>query len=710
MTVKLALAGNPNCGKTTMFNDLTGSSQYVGNWPGVTVEKKEGTLRGHDAVIQDLPGIYSLSPYTLEERISRTYLVNDKPDAIINIVDASNLERNLFLTTQLAELGLPMVVALNMMDVVRKNGDRIDTAKLSAALGVPVVETSALKGEGSMAAAEAAIRAAQEGKAGEAPHIFQGEVEHAIAHIEESIENLVPGNALRWYAVKLFERDSQALAALDLSDELRAHIEEHIKDCENALDDDAESIITNQRYAAIARLVESCAVKADRSGGTTSDKIDRVVTSRLLGLPIFALVMWGVYYLAITTVGTWMTDYTNDVIVGEWAQGGMDAWLESMAVAPWLRGLIVEGIVGGVGAVIGFVPQMIVLFFMLAILEDCGYMARVAFIMDRVFRRFGLSGKSFIPMLIASGCGVPGIMASRTIENERDRRMTIMTTTFIPCGAKMPIIALIAGAIFPGQSWVAPSAYFLGVAAVIVSGIILKKTRPFRGDPASFVMELPAYHFPAAGNVLRSTWERGWSFIKRAGSIILLSAVFIWFASNFAIENGSLVMVESIDASMLAALGGKIAPLFAPLGFGNWPSVVATVMGLVAKEEVVAVFGVLYGVAGDAMELVDAGEFESLAPIAKHFTQLSAFSFMAFNLLCAPCFAAIGAIRREMNNGKWTLFAAFYMCAFAYYVAFMIYQIGLWASGTGFTALTGTACAMAALMIGALLWPQRERS
>ena len=708
MTVKLALAGNPNCGKTTMFNDLTGSSQYVGNWPGVTVEKKEGTLRGHDAVIQDLPGIYSLSPYTLEERISRTYLVNDKPDAIINIVDASNLERNLFLTTQLAELGLPMVVALNMMDVVRRNGDRIDTAKLSAALGVPVVETSALKGEGSMAAAEAAIRAAQEGKAGEAPHIIQGEVEHAIAHIEESIENLVPGNALRWYAVKLFERDSQALAALDLSDELRAHIEEHIKDCENALDDDAESIITNQRYAAIARLVESCAVKADRSGGTTSDKIDRVVTSRLLGLPIFALVMWGVYYLAITTVGTWMTDYTNDVIVGEWAQGGMDAWLESMAVAPWLRGLIVEGIVGGVGAVIGFVPQMIVLFFMLAILEDCGYMARVAFIMDRVFRRFGLSGKSFIPMLIASGCGVPGIMASRTIENERDRRMTIMTTTFIPCGAKMPIIALIAGAIFPGQSWVAPSAYFLGVAAVIVSGIILKKTRPFRGDPASFVMELPAYHFPAAGNVLRSTWERGWSFIKRAGSIILLSAVFIWFASNFAIENGSLVMVESIDASMLAALGGKIAPLFAPLGFGNWPSVVATVMGLVAKEEVVAVFGVLYGVAGDAMELVDAGEFESLAPIAKHFTQLSAFSFMAFNLLCAPCFAAIGAIRREMNNGKWTLFAFFYMCAFAYYVAFMIYQIGLWATGAGFTALTGTACFMAALMIGALLWPHKE--
>ncbi len=708
MTVKLALAGNPNCGKTTMFNDLTGSSQYVGNWPGVTVEKKEGTLRGHDAVIQDLPGIYSLSPYTLEERITRTYLVNDKPDAIINIVDASNLERNLYLTTQLTELGLPMVVALNMIDVVRKNGDRIDTAKLSAELGVPVIETSALKGEGSMAVAEAAIRAAQEGTNGEAPHVFQGEVEHTIAHIEESIEDRVPKAALRWYAVKLFERDAQVRETLALPDDLWAHIDSHIKDCENALDDDAESIVTNQRYAAIAKVMERCVVKADRSGGTTSDKIDRIVTNRVLGLPIFALVMWGVYYIAITTVGTWMTDYTNDVIVGEWAQGGIGAWLESLSVAPWMQGLIVDGIVGGVGAVIGFVPQMIVLFFMLAILEDVGYMARVAFIMDRVFRRFGLSGKSFIPMLIASGCGVPGIMASRTIENERDRRMTIMTTTFIPCGAKMPIIALIAGAIFPGQSWVAPSAYFLGVAAVIVSGIILKKTRPFRGDPAPFVMELPAYHVPSATNVLRSTWERGWSFIKRAGSIILLSAILIWFASNFAIENGSLVMVESIDASMLAALGSKIAPLFAPLGFGNWPSVVATVMGLVAKEEVVAVFGVLYGVAGDAMELVEGGEFDKLAPIATHFTALSAFSFMAFNLLCAPCFAAVGAIRREMNNGGWTCFAVFYMCAFAYYVAFMIYQLGLWATGAGFTAFTGTAWAMAALMLGALLWPQRS--
>lgn len=708
MTVKLALAGNPNCGKTTMFNDLTGSNQYVGNWPGVTVEKKEGRLRGHDAIIQDLPGIYSLSPYTLEERITRTYLVNDKPDAIINIVDASNLERNLYLSTQLAELGLPMVMALNMMDVVRAQGDRIDTAKLSAELGFPVLETAAVKGEGSLAAAEAAIAAAASHKPSEAPHIFQGEVEHAIAHIEESIQDLVPTAALRWYAVKLFERDEQVKKALNLPDDLWAHIEAHIADCENALDDDAESIITNQRYAAIARVMDRCVVKADRSGGTVSDKIDRVVTNRVLGLPIFALIMWGVYYVAVTTVGTWVTDYTNDVIFGEWVQGGMSAWLEGLNVAPWLSGLIVDGIVGGVGAVIGFVPQMFVLFFMLAILEDCGYMARVAFIMDRVFRRFGLSGKSFIPMLIASGCGVPGIMASRTIENERDRRMTIMTTTFIPCGAKMPIIALIAGAIFPGQSWVAPAAYFLGVASVIVSGIILKKTRPFTGEPAPFVMELPSYHVPSANNVLHSTWERGWSFIKRAGSVILLSSILIWFASNFAFANGGLVMVESIDASMLAVLGSVIAPLFAPLGFGTWPSAVATIMGLVAKEEVVAVFGVLYGVAGDAMEMVDAGQFESLAPIASHFTQLSAFAFMAFNLLCAPCFAAVGAIRREMNNGAWTMFAFCYMCVFAYFVSFVIYQLGLWATGAGFTAFTGAACALVALLIAGLVWPHKE--
>ena len=710
MTLKIALAGNPNCGKTTMFNDLTGSAQYVGNWPGVTVEKKEGRLRGHDAVIQDLPGIYSLSPYSLEEQITRVYLVNDKPDAIINIIDAGNLERNLYLTTQLAELGVPMVIALNMMDVVRARGDRIDTAKLASSLGFPVVETSAVNGEGSLAAAEAALKAAAEHEIREAPHVFSGEVEHAIAHIEESIEDRVPREALRWYAVKLFERDERVRSALALPDDLWAHIEDHIRDCERALDDEADSIIINERYNSISRLMERCVVKADRSGGTASDRIDRVVTSRLLGLPIFALVMWGVYYLAITTVGTWVTDYTNDVIVGEWAQGGLSAWLESMAVAPWMRGLIVDGIVGGVGAVIGFAPQMFVLFFMLSILEDVGYMSRVAFMMDRVFRRFGLSGKSFIPMLVASGCGVPGIMASRTIENERDRRMTIMTTTFIPCGAKMPIIALIAGSIFPGQSWVAPSAYFLGVAAVIVSGLLLKKTRPFRGNVSPFVMELPPYHVPSATNVLRGTWERGWSFVKRAGSIILLSSVLIWFASNFTFEGGVPVMVEGIDRSMLASLGGFIAPLFAPLGFGNWPSAVATIMGLAAKEEVVAVFGVLYGVAGDAMELVEGGQFENLAPIARHFTPLSAFSFMAFNLLCAPCVAAVGAIRREMNHGGWTCFAVFWMCAFAYYTSFMIFQIGSWAAGGAFTSLTAAAFACLALLIAALLWPQKERA
>ena len=709
MTVKIALAGNPNCGKTTMFNALTGSSQYVGNWPGVTVEKKEGRLKGSDAIIQDLPGIYSLSPYTLEERITRTYLVNDKPDAILNIVDATNLERNLYLTTQLAELGTPMVMALNMIDIVRKNGDKIDMKKLGDAIGCVVIETSALKVEGIFEAAQAAIKAAETRKGIEPLHVFQGVPEHAIAHVEESIQDYVPKETLRWYAVKLFERDKHIQEALNLPEEVMEHIEGHIKECEEEMDDDAESIIINQRYAYIARLMETCYVKKEHEGGTTSDKIDRIVTNRVLGLPIFALVMYGVYYIAITTVGSWVTDYTNDVIVGEWAQGNLAALLERFSVAPWMEGLIVDGIVGGVGAVIGFVPQMIVLFFMLAILEDVGYMARVAFIMDRIFRRFGLSGKSFIPMLIASGCGVPAVMASRTIENERDRRMTVMTTTFIPCGAKMPIIALIAGSLFPEQSWLAPAAYFLGVASVIVSGIILKKSRPFQGDPAPFVMELPTYHFPAAVNVFRSTWERGSSFIKRAGSIILLSSILIWFTSSFNFVEGGLQMVEEMNESMLATIGNTVAPIFAPLGFGTWPSVVATVMGLVAKEEVVAVFGVLYGVAGDAMELVEEGEFEGLAPIAAHFTQLSAFAFMAFNLLCAPCFAAVGAIRREMNNGKWTLFAVAWMCGYAYYVAFMIYQIGLWLTGAGqFGVLTGIACAMLALMIILLVMPAKN--
>lgn len=711
MTIKLALAGNPNCGKTTMFNDLTGSAQYVGNWPGVTVEKKEGKLKQHDdVVIQDLPGIYSLSPYTLEERITRTYLVNEKPDAIIDIVDTSNLERNLYLTTQLLELGIPMVLALNMIDIVRRNGDTIDMNKLSKGLGCAVVETSAVKGEGSAKAAETAIAAATKNGV-HVPSFFEGSVEHAIAHIEESIQSLVPAGTTRWYAVKLFERDPQVRKDLNLSAELLDHIEKHILDCENELEDDSESIITNQRYAFISRLLSTCYKKTEQKGGTISDKIDRIITNRLLGLPIFALIMYGVYWLSVgpDAWGTAATDFVNDVVVAEWCQGYAANFLESIGVAPWLEGLINDGIVGGVGAVLGFLPQMLTFFLLLSCLEDCGYMARVAFIMDRVFRRFGLSGKSFIPMLIATGCAVPGVLASRTIEQERDRRMTILTTGFVPCSAKMPIIALIAGAIFPGETWVAPSAYFIGVAAVIVTGIILKKTRLFAGDPAPFVMELPAYHLPSVTNVLRSTWERGSSFVKRAGSIILLSAILIWFASSFDFVNGGLVMVDDIDASMLAALGSRIAPFFAPLGFGTWPSVVATIMGLVAKEEVVAVFGVLYGVSGDAMEMVEEGQFGGLAPIAQHFTHLSAFSFMTFNLLCAPCFAAMGAVRREMNSGKWTVFTLIYMCALAYYVSFMIYQIALWATGAAaFNILTGTAVAMAALMAFLIVKPSKN--
>lgn len=710
MTLKIALAGNPNCGKTTMFNDLTGSAQYVGNWPGVTVEKKEGRLKGHqDVVIQDLPGIYSLSPYTLEEVLARGYLVNEKPDAIINIVDGTNLERNLYLSTQLAELGCPMVMALNMIDVVRKNGDKIDLKKLGEALGCKVMETSALKGEGSLAVAEAAIECAQSHQAIEPPPVFSGSVEHTIAHIEESIQDRVPQQTLRWHAIKLFERDKKVEAELNLPAELLAHLNEHIATCEKELDDDAESIITNQRYAYICKVMEQSVVKKVRSGGTPSDKIDRVVTNRLLGLPIFALVMFCVYYVSITTVGAAATDYTNDVIFGEWIQGGLAGWLEGTGVAEWMRGLLVDGVVGGVGAVLGFVPQMIVLFLMLATLEDCGYMARVAFIMDRIFRRFGLSGKSFIPMLIGSGCSVPGIMASRTIENERDRRMTIMTTSFIPCGAKMPIVALIAGALFDGAGWVAPAAYFIGVAAVIVSGVILKKSPLFAGDPAPFVMELPAYHVPSLGNVLRSTWERASSFIKRAGTVILLASILIWFASNFGIVEGSLAMVEEMDTSVLAVAGNWLVPLFRPLGFGTWQSAVASVMGLVAKEEVVSVFGVLYGVAGDAGAMVEEGAFEGLAPIASHFTQLSAFSFLIFNLLCAPCFAAMGAIKREMNNGAWTLFAIFYLCAFAYAVSFTVYQIGLVLSGAAaFSVLTGVALAILAVALWLLFAPQRH--
>ena len=673
------------------------------------MEKKEGRYRrDRDVLIQDLPGIYSLSPYSLEEVIARNYLIEEQPDVILNVVDGTNLERNLYLTTQLLELGLPVVVALNMIDLVRKNGDRIDVKQLSAALGCPVVETSALRGEGARAAVEAAVRAARQGERQAHPSVFSGAVEQAIAHIEESIEGLVEPAQARFFAVKLFERDQQAAARLHLDGERLACIEQHIRDCETALDDDAESLVTNERYAYIARLMAACVQKQPRRGNlTTSDRIDRVVTNRFLALPIFVAVMFVVYYISITTIGDLLTNFTNDTLVGEWIQAPLGAWLSSIGTADWLTGLVVDGAVGGVGAVIGFVPQMLVLFLLLAILEDVGYMARVAFIMDRIFRKFGLSGKSFIPMLISSGCGVPGVMASRTIENERDRRMTIMTTTFIPCGAKMPIVGLVAGAIFGGAWWVAPTAYFIGVAAVIVSGILLKKTQRFAGEPAPFVMELPAYHAPTPGNVLKRMWERGWSFIKRAGTVILASSVLIWFLKSFGVSGGALGMVDNMDESLLAAIGNAVAWVFSPLGFGNWQSTVATVMGLVAKEEVVSVFGVLYGVAGDAMEMVESGAFEGLSPIAAHFTGLSALSFLVFNLLCAPCFAAIGAIRREMNSASWTWFAIGYQCAFAYAMSLIVYQLGLWFTTGAFGAATVAALAALALLLYLLLRPHR---
>ncbi len=703
MSIKIALAGNPNCGKTTMFNDLTGSTQYVGNWPGVTVEKKEGRLKGHkDIIIQDLPGVYSLSPYTLEEVIARNYLVNDKPDAIINILDGTNIERNLYLTTQLIELGIPTVVAVNMIDIVRKNGDVIHLKKLGDALGCEVVETSALKGDGSREAAEkAAAIAADPNVEIQLPAVFDGSVEHAIAHIEESLEGVVPERFLRWYAIKIFERDEKVLEELNLEKELRDHLEEHIAACEDEMDDTAESIITNQRYAYITKLVASAVRKSHRKGGTVSDKIDRIATNRILALPIFALVMFVVYYIAISTVGDLVTGFTNDTLFGEWIVGGLGTWFANIGVADWLSGLIVNGIVGGVGAVIGFVPQMLILFLMLSILEDIGYMARVAFIMDRVFRKFGLSGKSFIPMLIGSGCSVPGIMASRTIENERDRRMTVMTTSFIPCGAKMPIIALFAGALFGGSGWVATSAYFIGVAAVIISGIILKKTKPFAGKPAPFVMELPAYHVPAAGNILRSTWERGWSFIRRAGTVILASAVVLWFLQAFGFQDGIFQMVEDNNTSLLAAIGSFIAPIFAPLGFGNWKPAVATFTGLIAKENVVGTFGVLYGFA----EVAEDGA-EIWATLAADFTGLTAYSFMLFNLLCAPCFAAMGAIRREMNSAKWTWAAIGYMTVFAYAVSLIVYQLGSLFTGGSFNI--GTVAAL--LVLALILWLMLRRS
>ncbi len=770
MDIKIALAGNPNCGKTTLFNALTGSSQYVGNWPGVTVEKKEGRLKGRkDVVIQDLPGIYSLSPYTLEEVVARNYLVKEKPDAILNIVDGTNIERNLYLTTQLIELGLPVVVAVNMIDLVRKNGDTIDLTKLGDALGCEVVEMSALRGEGGMAAAEKAVDLAQRHRTGELPHVFTGSVEHALAYIEESVRGKVEESYLRWYAIKIFERDEKVLEERNLPSDLNAHLEQHIADCENELDDDAESIIANQRYSYVNGVVSRAVKKKEAKHSlSTSDKIDQVVTNRVLALPLFIAVMFLVYALAMgswgISVGTAATDWANDGLFGDgwflpfsgsdvegyqeavgafeeasarieayeagdaeaylydadagevsalevtqesytaaltleepdptsygiWVPGLpvlVESLLNAMGVSGILASLILDGIVGGVGAVLGFVPQMLVLFLLLAVLEDVGYMARIAFIMDRIFRRFGLSGKSFIPMLVATGCGVPGIMASRTIEQDRDRKMTIMTTGFIPCGAKMPIIALFAGALFGGSALVATSAYFIGVSAVVISGIMLKKCKAFAGEPAPFVMELPAYHAPSANNVLRSTWERGWSFIKRAGTIILLSTIILWFLSNFGFADGGFGWVEDRDASLLAVMGSVIAVLFAPLGFGTWQAAVATITGLIAKEEVVSTMQVFYP--GDLA-----------ANIAMAFTAASAYSFMVFNLLCAPCFAAMGAIKREMNNAKWTWAAVGYMCGFAYVASLIVYQLGgLMIGEVAFNLWTAVALAALAAII-----------
>ena len=709
MDIRIALAGNPNSGKTTLFNALTGANQFVGNWPGVTVEKKEGRLKGESGVIiTDLPGIYSLSPYTMEEVVARNVLIDQRPDALLNIIDATNLERNLYLTTQLAELGIPMVVALNMMDVVRKNGDRIDAGKLGASLGVPVVEISALREDGVMEAAQRAVKLAREGKRTVPQHRFAGSIEHALAHIEEAALHDMPQERQRWFAVKIFERDEKVIEKLGIPKDTLSHIEQDIASCEAEMDDDAQSIITAARYGYIASIVEGCLKKSKR-GMSTSDRIDLVMTNRVLGLPIFALIMVLVYTVAITTVGGLLTDWTNDVLVGEWIIPAAQGFFAGIGTADWLTGLIVDGIISGVGAVIGFVPQMLVLFLMLCVLEDCGYMARVAFIMDRLFRRFGLSGKSFIPMLVGSGCGVPGVMASRTIEQERDRRMTIMTTTFVPCGAKMPIVALMAGAVFGGAWWVAPSAYFVGVAAIVISGVILKKTKPFAGEPAPFVMELPAYHMPTAKNVLRGTWERGWSFIKKAGTIITLASVVVWFLSSFGFEGGAFSMVEDMDASILAGIGSAIAFVFAPLGFGSWQATVATVLGLVAKEEVVGVFGTLFAVAGDALEMVESGEFAGLVNIAAQFTSLSAYSFLVFNLLCAPCFAAIGAIKREMNNAKWTLAAIGWECGFAYACALIIYQLGGLFTGETHFGL-GVICAVfvLAVLIVAVIRPYKE--
>ena len=789
--IRIALAGNPNSGKTTLFNALTGSNQFVGNWPGVTVEKKEGKLKKHDDVtIMDLPGIYSLSPYTLEEVVARNYLITERPDAILNIIDGTNLERNLYLTTQLTELGIPVVIAINMMDIVKKNGDEINVAELSRQLGCQIVEISALKGTGVMEAAEAAINAAKSAKT--VPmHTFSGPVEHAIAHIEEAAVHSMPEEQQRWYAIKIFERDDKVLAQMNIPAETMAHIETDIKAAEKELDDDAESIITNERYVYIAEVIKSCYKKKNKGELSVSDKIDRVVTNRWLGLPIFAIVMFLVYYIAMMTVGSAATDWANDGLFGDgWhlfgigsaeysevadAYGeaslivdGYDAYieengalaadgtftydvedeetlavetetatladyeeakatldeigdepdpadygvwvpgipvligngLEAAGASEWLSGLILDGIVAGVGAVLGFVPQMLVLFLLLAFLEACGYMARIAFVLDRIFRKFGLSGKSFIPMLIGTGCGIPGVMASRTIENERDRRMTIMTTTFIPCGAKVPFISMIAGAIFGGSALVATSAYFIGMAAIIVSGIILKKTKMFAGDPAPFVMELPAYHWPTLGNVLRSMWERGWSFIKKAGTIILLSTIFVWFTTYFGWVDGQFQMLseEQIDGSILAKIGNAIAWIFAPLGWGNWEAVVASITGLIAKENIVGTLGILFG----------NGDGTVYQAMGAAFNGVTGYSFMVFNLLCAPCFAAIGAIKREMNNRKWTWFAIGYQCGFAYLIALMINQFGGWFLGAGNIIGTIVAVIVLAGLLYMLFRPYKD--
>ena len=701
MEYKIALAGNPNCGKTTMFNDLTGSSQYVGNWPGVTVEKKEGKLKANkQAIIQDLPGIYSLSPYTLEEVVSRNYLVTQHPDAMINIVDASNLERNLYLTTQLLEIGVPMVIALNMMDLVRKNGDKIDVAKLSQALGCQIIETSALKGEGSAEVAKAALTLAQRKSLAPKPLSFDPKLEETLAMIQKQIAGNCDPNNLRWFAIKLFERDEKAMEQLNLSAAVLDQIEALRQEAEREFDDDAESIITHERYQAISRILKTCYQKQQaKQRLNTSDKIDKIVTNRILALPIFALVMFVVYYLSISTVGTMMTDWVNDVLFTEIIPPAVEGWLTAANTAPWLQSLVLDGIIAGVGAVLGFLPQMMVLFLLLALLEDCGYMARIAFIMDRVFRRFGLSGKSFIPMLVGLGCGVPAVQASRTIENDRDRKMTIMTTTFIPCSAKLPIIGLISGALFHGSGWVATSAYFVGIAAIIVSGIILKKTKLFAGDPAPFVMELPAYHIPSVKGVLIHMWDRSKAFVRKAGTIIFLSSALIWFLSNF---NFSLQMVETPD-SILASIGRVIAPIFAPLGWGHWEAAVGSFAGLVAKENLVSVMAILYGFA----EVAENGD-EMWSVFAQNFTMISAYSFLVFNLLCAPCFAAIGAIRREMGSGKWTWIAIGYQCLFAYVVSLIIYQIGNLLLGGTFGLGTVVGIILLAAMVYLMVRPNPE--